>query len=199
MPGRLRREPRLMAEINVTALIDVMTVLLVIFMIVAPMAQSGLEVRVPRTEAAPLPSAEAAVVTLDREGRVFVDRVEVRPEALCDVMAQVRTSRGIQRVYVQADEAVSYGQVAGLMGQIREAGFENVGLVFEPTPAASERRYGPRIPRIGSAACAGVRHSRAAGDRERGRPPFAAPGLPGPARLGRRAIEDPDPPGTPTR
>jgi biopolymer transport protein TolR len=139
MPGRLRREPRLMAEINVTALIDVMTVLLVIFMIVAPMAQSGMEVRVPRTEAAPLPSAEAAVVTLDRAGRVFVDRVEVRPEALGDVMAQVRTSRGIQRVYVQADEAVSYGQVAGLMGQIREAGFENVGLVFEPPPATGER------------------------------------------------------------
>jgi biopolymer transport protein TolR len=103
------------------------------------MAQSGMEVRVPRTESAPLPSTEAAVVTLDRQSRVFVDQVEVRPEALGDVMAQVRTSRGIQRVYVRADESVSYGQVAGLMGQIREAGFENVGLVFEPPPPASER------------------------------------------------------------
>jgi biopolymer transport protein TolR len=123
-----------MAEINVTALIDVMTVLLVIFMIVAPMAQTGMEVRVPRTEGDPLSSTDATVVALDDEGRVFVDRTEVRPEALGDVLAQVRSSRGLQRVYVRADEAIPYGQVAGIMGQIREAGFENVGLVFEPPP-----------------------------------------------------------------
>jgi biopolymer transport protein TolR len=138
MAVRIRREPRLMAEINVTALIDVMTVLLVIFMIVAPMAQMGMEVRVPRTEGDPLSSTDATVVALDDEGRVFVDRVEVRPEALGDVLAQVRTSRGLQRVYVRADETIPYGQVAGLMGRIREAGFENVGLVFEPPP--EERR-----------------------------------------------------------
>jgi biopolymer transport protein TolR len=136
MAIRVRREPRLMAEINVTALIDVMTVLLVIFMIVAPMAQMGMEVRVPRTEGDPLSSTDATVVALDDEGRVFVDRVEVRPDALGDVLAQVRTSRGLQRVYVRADETIPYGQVAGLMGRIREAGFENVGLVFEPPPEA---------------------------------------------------------------
>jgi biopolymer transport protein TolR len=136
--GPIHRQHQLLAEINVTSLVDVMTVLLIMFMIIAPITQAGLEVRVPRTEAAPLPSTEAVVVTLDREGRVFVDRVEVRPEAVGDVLAQVRTSRGIQRVYVRADESVSYGQVAGLMGQIREAGFENVGLVFEPPPPVEQ-------------------------------------------------------------
>ena len=138
-PGSLKRERRMMAEINVTALIDVMTVLLVILMIVAPMGQSGVEVRVPRTEGAPLSATDAAMVALDAQGRVFVDRVEIRTEALGDVLAQVRTSRGVQRVYVRADETVAYGQVASLMGQIREAGFENVGLVFEPPPAERER------------------------------------------------------------
>lgn len=134
MPGPGHREHRLLAEINVTSLVDVMTVLLIMFMIIAPISQTGMEVRVPRTESAPLPSGEAALVTIDREGRVFVDRAEVRPEALGDVLAQVRTSRGIQRVYLRADETVSYGRVADLMGQVREAGFENVGLVFEPPP-----------------------------------------------------------------
>ena len=134
MARRLRREPRLMAEINVTALIDVMTVLLVIFMIVAPLAQSGMEVRVPRTEGDPLSSSDAIMVAVDDEGRVFVDRTEIRSEALGDVLAQVRSSRGLQRVYVRADEAIPYGNVAEVMGRIREAGFENVGLVFEPPP-----------------------------------------------------------------
>ena len=134
----MRRERRMMAEINVTALIDVMTVLLVIFMIIAPMGQSGVEVRVPRTEAAPLESSEAVLVAMDAEGRVFIDQTEVKPDALEQVLTQVRASRGSDRVYVRADEAIPYGQVMTMMGQIRGAGFENVGLVTEPLPAGAE-------------------------------------------------------------
>ena len=128
-----------MAEINVTSLVDVATMLLIMFMIIAPITMAGVDVRVPRTESDPLPSTEAAVVTLDREGRVFVDQVEVRPDALGYVLAQVRTSRGIQRVYVRADEEVPYGRVAEVMGGIQLGGFQDVGLVFEPLPQLPSR------------------------------------------------------------
>jgi biopolymer transport protein ExbD len=123
-----------MAEINVTSLVDVATMLLIMFMIIAPISMSGLEVRVPETESAPLPQSEAIMVTVDAEGKVFIDRAEVRSEALGDVLRQVRQSRGLARVYVRADESNSYGRVMQVMGQLRVAGFENVGLVTEPPP-----------------------------------------------------------------
>lgn len=123
-----------MAEINVTSLVDVATMLLIMFMIIAPISMSGLEVRVPETESAPLPQSEAIMVTVDAQGKVFIDRAEVRPEALGDVLQQVRQSRGLARVYVRADESNTYGRVMQVMGQLRVAGFENVGLVTEPPP-----------------------------------------------------------------
>lgn len=134
MPRPLRRQNNLMAEINVTSLVDVATMLLIMFMIIAPISMSGLEVRVPETESAPLPQSEAIMVTVDAEGKVFIDRAEVRSEALGDVLRQVRQSRGLARVYVRADESNSYGRVMQVMGQLRVAGFENVGLVTEPPP-----------------------------------------------------------------
>jgi biopolymer transport protein TolR len=134
MAGPLRREHELMAEINVTSMVDVSIVLLIMFMIIAPMSQGGIEVRVPRTESAPLPSSEAIVVSMDEEGRVFIDRAEIRPEAIGSVLEQIRESRGLDRVYVRADESNPYGRVMAMMGQLSEAGFENVGLVTEPPP-----------------------------------------------------------------
>lgn len=134
MAGPLRREHELMGEINVTSLVDVSIVLLIMFMIIAPMSQGGIEVRVPRTESAPLPSSEAIVVSMDEEGRVFIDRAEIRPEAIGSVLEQIRQSRGLDRVYVRADESNPYGRVMAMMGQLSEAGFENVGLVTEPPP-----------------------------------------------------------------
>ena len=138
MAGQLHGERRLMGDINVTALVDVMIVLLIIFMITAPMSQSGMEVRVPQTEGAPLSADEAIVVSMDDEGRVYIDRTEVRPEALGEALTQVRTSRGTNRVYVRADQSNPYGRVMAMMGQLREAGFEDVGLVTEPPPARGD-------------------------------------------------------------
>lgn len=132
MPSPIRRDPGLLAEINVTSLVDVTIVLLIMFMIIAPISTGGMEVRVPRAESAPMPTQDAVTVSMDAEGRTFVDRAEVRPEAVGDVLAQIRTSRGVSRVYVRADESISYGAVARMMGRIREAEFETVGLVFEP-------------------------------------------------------------------
>ena len=134
MARPLRREQRLMADINVTSLVDVMIVLLIMFMITAPMSQSGMDVRVPQTEGAPLSADEAIVVSMDDEGRVYIDRTEVRPDALGQALTQVRTSRGTNRVYVRADESNPYGSVMAMMSQLREACFEDVGLVTEPPP-----------------------------------------------------------------
>lgn len=134
MPRPLHRQHALMAEINVTSLVDVSIMLLIMFMIIAPMSQGGIEVRVPQTESAPLPSSEAIVLSMDGSGRVFIDETEVRSEAVGDVLTQIRESRGIGRVYLRADEANSYGTVMRVMGQLSAAGFENVGLITEPLP-----------------------------------------------------------------
>ncbi|MEJ2152419.1 MAG: biopolymer transporter ExbD [Gemmatimonadota bacterium] len=134
MASPLKREHGLLADINVTSLVDVTIVLLIMFMIIAPISQGGIEVRVPQTESAALPSSEAILISVDAEGRVFIDRTEVRPEALGDVLEQVRQSRGLARVYLRADEANTYGRVMEVMGQLQLAGFENVGLVTEPPP-----------------------------------------------------------------
>jgi biopolymer transport protein ExbD len=134
MARPLHRQHKLMAEINVTSMVDVSIMLLIMFMIIAPMSQGGIEVRVPQTESAPLPSSEAIVVSMDEDGRVFIDETEIRSEAVGDVLVQIRESRGIGRVYVRADEANSYGRVMLLMGQLSAAGFENVGLITEPLP-----------------------------------------------------------------
>ncbi len=134
MASPLKREHGLLADINVTSLVDVTIVLLIMFMIIAPISQGGIEVRVPQTESAALPSSEAILVSVDAEGRVFIDRTEVRPDALGDVLEQVRQSRGLARVYLRADEANTYGRVMEVMGQLQLAGFENVGLVTEPPP-----------------------------------------------------------------
>lgn len=134
MPRPLRREHDLLSDINVTSLVDVTIVLLIMFMIIAPISQGGIEVRVPQTESAPLPSSEAILISVDAEGRVYVDRTEVRADAIGDVLRQVRQSRGLARVYLRADAANSYGKVMEVMGSLREAGFENVGLVTEPPP-----------------------------------------------------------------
>lgn len=137
MASPLERQPELLSQINVTSLVDVTIVLLIMFMIIAPIAQGGIEVRVPQTESAPLPSSEAVLISIDEEGLIYIDSVEIRSEAFGETLAQVKTSRGVGRVYVRADEANTYGRVMQVMGQIREAGFENVGLVTEPPP---ERR-----------------------------------------------------------
>ncbi len=131
MAGPLKREHGLMAEINVTSLVDVTIVLLIMFMIIAPISQGGIEVRVPRAETAPLPASEAVLVSMDQEGRVFVDQTEIEADQVGEVLTQIRSSRGLDRVYVRADERIPYGDVARLMGRIRQAEFENVGLVFE--------------------------------------------------------------------
>lgn len=119
------------AEINVTSLVDVAFVLLIIFMITAPIMQGGVDVQLPRAEARPLSAQEGMIVSVDRQGRVFVDDVEV---SLSDFritfpsMVQTRKPTG---VYLRADQNVNYGTVVQVLAIIRQSGVQNVGLVAE--------------------------------------------------------------------
>jgi len=122
------------AEINVTSLVDVAFTLLVIFMITAPILQGGVEVTVPQAPAAPLQVSEGVVVTIDRDGTIYVDNVEVtREEFAATIGTLVERSEG-GTVYVKGDTDVSYGAVLWVVGTLREAEVEAVSLVAEPEP-----------------------------------------------------------------
>jgi biopolymer transport protein ExbD/biopolymer transport protein TolR len=129
---RRRSRASLNADINVTSLVDVAFVLLIIFMIAAPMMQGGVEMRLPRAEARPLESREAVVVSVDRGGRIWVDQASF---SYADFRATFRALVARRRpsgIYLQADRGVPYGDVVRVLAVIRASGVENVGLVAEP-------------------------------------------------------------------
>ena len=119
------------AEINVVSLIDVMLLLLVIFMITAPMMQGGVDVALPRAEARPLEPKSGLVVTVNREGRIFVDETPLSYEAFRGSFKALAAQRGRDGVYLRADERVPYGQVVRVLATMRASGVGDVGLVAE--------------------------------------------------------------------
>lgn len=126
-----RARAGLNADINVTSLVDVAFLLLIIFMITAPMMQGGVEVRLPRAEARPLPSAQSLVVSIDRTGRIFIDQSPFRWADFQATFRGVVARRRPTAIYVRADRAAPYGDVARVLAVIRLSGVENVGLVTE--------------------------------------------------------------------
>jgi biopolymer transport protein ExbD/biopolymer transport protein TolR len=121
----------LASEINVTSLVDVAFVLLIIFMITAPIMQGGVEVRLPRAEARPLEPREGLIVTLDRRGRIFLDRTPLDYDDFrATFPAFVRTKRPTG-VYLRADGRVPYANVVQVLAVMRQAGVSDVGLVAE--------------------------------------------------------------------
>lgn len=128
---RRRSRAALNADINVTSLVDVAFVLLIIFMITAPMMQGGVEVRLPQAQARPLEARQGLVVTLDRRGRIYVDEARL---SYADFRATFRALVARRRpsgVYLRADRGVPYGDVVRVLAVIRASGAQNVGLVTE--------------------------------------------------------------------
>ena len=119
------------ADINVTSLVDIAFVLLIIFMITAPMMQGGVDVQLPRAEARPLQAKEGMVITVDREGRIFVDETEVSYNDFRVTFRSLVTTRKPTGVYLRADSRVPYGNVVRVLAVIRAAGVNDVGLVAE--------------------------------------------------------------------
>ena len=133
MAGRRRGERSpLNAEINVESLIDVMMLLMVIFMITAPIMQGGVDVKLPTADAAPLEPKGGMVVTVDRQGQIFVDESRMSFDAFRASFKALATRRASRGVYLRADDAASYGQVVRVLGVMRQAGVGDIGLVAEP-------------------------------------------------------------------
>jgi biopolymer transport protein TolR len=129
--GKRRAQP--MAEINVTPFVDVMLVLLIIFMVAAPMLTVGVPVELPRTSADALPgeSEEPLTVTLTADGRILLQTTEVEPSDLLPRLRAVAAERTSNRVFLRADGAIAYERVVQVMGALNAGGFRNIGLVTE--------------------------------------------------------------------
>ena len=133
--GRGRRVSSSLAEINVVPLVDVMLVLLIIFMVTAPILQQGVAVDLPKVAAGPLAGQEEQlVVNVSKGGQVFLNDTPMTADALTGKLRAIAAARPDRQLYVRADQAVPYGQVMQVMGAVRDAGLVRVGLVTEPPP-----------------------------------------------------------------
>ena len=122
-----------MADINVANLVDVVLVLLIIFMITAPMLQSGIDVNLPKTRAAISDElGEGVVLTIDQKGGIFIDDVWVRLENFEDRLDQVLKQKNTSSVYVRADSAVIYASVVDVIARLKDMGINYLGLVTSP-------------------------------------------------------------------
>ena len=130
-PSR-RRTYRPMSDINVTPFVDVMLVLLIVFMVTAPLLTAGVSVDLPRTDARPLTdSVEPVVVSVDAEGRIYLQETEIDSATLVPRLLAVTEENTEARIYVRGDRTIDYGRVMQVMGLISQAGFVRVALVAE--------------------------------------------------------------------
>ena len=123
------------AEINVVSLIDVMLLLLVIFMITAPMMQGGVDVALPKADATPLDPKSGLVVTIDRTGAVYVDETRMSLSEFRSAFRSLASKRTSDGVYLRGDSNVPYGVVTKVIAIMRAAGVSDVGLMTDPENA----------------------------------------------------------------
>jgi biopolymer transport protein TolR len=133
---------KFVSQINVTPLVDVMLVLLIIFMVTAPIIQQGVEVSIPKVKAAALKSNEEEfVVSITRDGETYLNDRKLAPAELTDKLEAISHTRPDLQVFIRADEQVAYGKVIRTMAAIKAAGIENVGMVTQE-PATSDADAG---------------------------------------------------------
>ena len=122
-----------MSEINVTPLVDVMLVLLIIFMVAAPMMMQGTDVQLPKTQAKPIQSKEERlVITLNKKQEIFINEYRVSREELQEKLKILYQNRKEGEVFLRADRSLPYGFVIQIMSDIKNSGIEKLGLVTEP-------------------------------------------------------------------
>jgi biopolymer transport protein TolR len=142
---RRRGHSARMAEINVTPMVDVMLVLLIIFMVAAPMLTVGVPVELPRTAAGALPSEqeEPLAITLTADGLIMLQTTEIAADELVPRLLAIAAERQDDRVFLRADGSIPYERVVQLMGALNAGGFRNIGLVTDtggPAFGADESR-----------------------------------------------------------
>jgi biopolymer transport protein TolR len=132
--SRDRSDRGTMSQINVTPLVDVMLVLLIIFMVTAPMMQQGVQVNLPKTESKALPSPEESViVSIERSGKIFINASEIPAADLRAKLTDMFAAKSKKEVFLKADRDVPYGDVVKTMAEIKGAGIERLGMVTEPS------------------------------------------------------------------
>jgi len=129
---RRRHRYELNADVNVVSLIDVMLLLLVIFMITAPMMQGGVDLTLPKADAKPMESKDALSITVNRSGAIVVDNTTLTLSQFRTTVRSLAMNRSKNGVYLRADQGVNYGLVVQLLAILNRAGINNVGLVTEP-------------------------------------------------------------------
>ena len=124
---------RLMSDINVTPFVDVMLVLLVIFMVTAPMMMQGVDVALPETTSQQLPSSkEHLIITINNKNQIFINDYQITIDFLQEKLRKILAGREQREVYLRADKNISYGVVVNVMSEIKGAGVEKLGMVTEP-------------------------------------------------------------------
>lgn len=130
----------LMSEINVTPFVDVMLVLLIIFMVTAPMMTHGVKVDTPRTTHEKMDiDAKALIIAIDANRQVFINQYQLDASEVGERLPTILDVRQTREVYLKADKSLPYGLVMSVMAQIREAGIEKIGMVTEPQPVQADR------------------------------------------------------------
>ena len=130
--SRRRSRHRPMGDINVTPMVDVMLVLLIVFMVTAPLLTVGVPVDLPKTQAGQVNADQAPlVVTIREEGQLYIQDTEIASDQLIPRLSAIGKANKQVRIFVRGDKDVAYGEVLVLMGRIQAAGFERVALVAE--------------------------------------------------------------------
>ena len=136
-----------LSDINVTPFVDVMLVLLIIFMVAAPLMMVGVPLQLPKTSAAKVaPPKEPLVISIDKDGKLFIRKDEVAEQDLVARLAEIRGREADTVVYVRGDKVLEYGRVMQVMGLVGQAGFGKISLVAEgasPPPSAPAAPVAP--------------------------------------------------------
>ncbi len=132
--GRRRASRRVMSEMNVTPFVDVMFVLLIIFMVSAPLMTVGVPINLPETsaEAMPVEQEEPLTVTITAEGMIMIQTTETAAADLVPKLRAIAAERTTDKIFLRADGALPYERVAQVMGALNAGGFRNIGLVTDP-------------------------------------------------------------------
>lgn len=125
----MQRRRQALSEINVTPFVDVMLVLLIIFMMTAPLLQQGIDVDLPQAKGKEMSPAERAIITIKKDGKIYLNKDKVTMKILSATLSKNRN----REVFLKADKDVPYGMVVTVMGELRSIGIEKLGMITEPT------------------------------------------------------------------